>query len=184
MWVLTVASLTKRSPAISALLRPRASSRRVSRSRAVSEASLDGEGAVAGGLRANASMSIRVTEGASRASPAAAARTAAIRSCRGASFRRNPLAPAQRLVDIVVKVERGEHDHLGAWLRSAPGDQPCGLQPVHAGHADVHEHDVRLLRRGRGHGLETVRRLTNHADSVGGFEDDAKAGADQFLVVG
>ena len=39
MWVLTVASLTKRSLAISALLRPRASSRRVSRSRAVSDAS-------------------------------------------------------------------------------------------------------------------------------------------------
>ena len=70
-----------------------ASSTSTSRSRAVSEASRDGAGAVAGGRRANASIRRRVTDGASRASPAAAARTAAMRSARGESLSRNPLAP-------------------------------------------------------------------------------------------
>src|ERR1700760_3482317 len=51
-WVLTVASLTNRAVAISALLRPRASNRTTSRSRAVSEASRDGDGAASGGRRA------------------------------------------------------------------------------------------------------------------------------------
>src|SRR5439155_17300 len=54
-----------------------------------------GEGAAAGGRRANASIRRRVTVGASRALPAAAARTAAIRSARGESLSRNPLAPAR-----------------------------------------------------------------------------------------
>ena len=62
-------------------------------SRAVSEASRDGAVTAAAGRRANASMSSRVTEGASSPLPAAAARTAAIRSLRGASLSRNPLAP-------------------------------------------------------------------------------------------
>src|SRR5258708_36736956 len=50
----------------------------MSRSRGVSEASRDGRGTYSAGLAANASISLRVTEGASNASPAAAIRTAAI----------------------------------------------------------------------------------------------------------
>ena len=72
--VLTVASLMNRAAAISVLLPPLARSTSTSRSRAVSEASRAGEGEVSGGLRANASMRRRVTDGASRAWPAAAAR--------------------------------------------------------------------------------------------------------------
>jgi len=93
--VLTVASLTYSAAAISVLLPPRATSTSTSRSRAVSEARRAGEGAVSGGLRANASMRRRVTDGASKALPAAAARTAAIRSPRGESLSRKPLAPAR-----------------------------------------------------------------------------------------
>ena len=47
------------------------------------------------GRRANASISRLVTDGASSASPAAATRTAATRSARGASLSRKPLAPAR-----------------------------------------------------------------------------------------
>jgi hypothetical protein len=93
--VLTVASLTNKVPAISVLLPPRASSTRTSRSRTVSEASRDGAGMVCGGRCANASIRRRVTVGASMALPAAAARTAAMRSARGESLSRNPLAPAR-----------------------------------------------------------------------------------------
>jgi len=77
------------------LLAPRASHVSTSRSRAVSEASRAGEGVVSGGRRANTSIRRRVTDGASRALPAAAARTAAIRSARGESLSRKPLAPAR-----------------------------------------------------------------------------------------
>src|SRR6266568_1106041 len=72
--VLTVASLTNRATAISALLRPRATCSKMSRSRAVSDASSDGDGAKAGGRRTNASIRRRVTVGASSALPAAAGR--------------------------------------------------------------------------------------------------------------
>src|SRR5260221_5844759 len=61
---LTVASLTNSAAAISALLRPRASSSSTSRSRPVSAASRDGAGEVWAGRRANASISLRVTDGA------------------------------------------------------------------------------------------------------------------------
>src|ERR1700733_5060001 len=50
---------------------------------------------VSPGRRANAPMSPRVTDGTSSSSPAAATRTAAIRSARGASLSRKPLAPAR-----------------------------------------------------------------------------------------
>ena len=65
----------------------------MSRSRAVSDPSRDGAGSVSGGRRANASISRMVTDGASSALPAAATLMAAMRSCRGASLSRNPLAP-------------------------------------------------------------------------------------------
>src|SRR5215467_4802417 len=118
-WVLTVASLTNSPSAISALLRPRASSRSTSCSRAVSEASRDGDGAVSGGGRAHRGDQImprRVLE----QEPAGSG--------------------PERLVDVVVEVERGEHDHLGRG-RSA-GDQPRRLETVHPRHPDVHEHHV------------------------------------------
>jgi hypothetical protein len=67
----------------------------MSHSLAVSEASRDGAGCVWAGVRVKASISWIVTDGASSAFPEAAFLTAAIRSCRGASLSRNPLAPAR-----------------------------------------------------------------------------------------
>jgi hypothetical protein len=46
----------------------------------------------------------------------------------------------QRAVDVVVLVERGEHEHPG--VRTGGGDQPGCLDAVHARHADVHDDHV------------------------------------------
>ncbi len=95
MWVFTVCSATTRSAAISWLDRPRAISRSTSVSRGVSAFSAAGRGRSRCGRAANSAISRRVTDGASRASPAATTRTALIRSAAGASLSRKPLAPAR-----------------------------------------------------------------------------------------
>ena len=93
-WVFTVVSATKSSRAISWFDKPRAMHTSTSRSRSVSSSSAAGGGG-GSGRRANSSTSLRVTEGASSASPAATTRTAATNSSGGRSFSRNPLAPAR-----------------------------------------------------------------------------------------
>ena len=45
--------------------------------------------------------------------------------------------------------------------RRVGGDPAGRLQPVHAGHADVHEHDVGPFLRGQAHGLRAVGRLAD-----------------------
>jgi hypothetical protein len=73
-------------------------------------------------------------------------------------------ARLERGADVLVEVERGEHEYFGYLV----GDHPAGrLDPVDAGHADVHQDHVRLVRPGRRDGGEPV----------GGL-----AGADWFLV--
>jgi hypothetical protein len=49
--------------------------------------------------------------------------------------------------------------------------------------ADVHEHDVGIRLRGAGDGLLAIRRLADDLDVRLGVEDQAKAGADERLVV-
>src|SRR5580700_526272 len=91
-WVLTVASLSVSCPASSALLMPRASSRSTSSSRGVSPER--SRCTVTWSDPANRSTSLRVMDGASRASPERTVRTAAT-SCSGeTSLSRKPLAPA------------------------------------------------------------------------------------------
>ena len=183
--VLTVASLTNRAAAISVLLPPRASSTSTSRSRAVSEASRAGEGAASGGRRANASIRRRVTVGASSALPAAAARTAAIRSARGESLSRKPLAPARSASYTYSSRSKVVSMTTLGGVRSAraAGEPPGGLEPVHARHADVHQHHVGVVGVRRGQRRLAVGGLPHHRDAVGGLQDDAESRADQFLVV-
>ena len=49
---------------------------------------------------------------------------------------------AQRVEDVLIEVEGGEHHDLG---RAGPEchDLPGGLDAVEARHPDIHEHDVR-----------------------------------------
>jgi hypothetical protein len=52
-------------------------------------------------------------------------------------------AGAEGAEDVLVEVEGRQHEHAGRRLDPGAG-QPCGgLDPVHPGHADVHQDDVR-----------------------------------------
>jgi hypothetical protein len=73
-----------------------------------------------------------------------------------------PAGPrAQRLVHVVVQVERGEDEYLGPVPERA--EQPAGRrEAVQHRHPDVHEHDVGVERPGLGHGGLAVRSVAHH----------------------
>ena len=95
-------------------------------------------------------MSRRVTLGESSASPAATARTARSSSVGSVSFTRNPLAPLRSASNTyssssnVVRITTRTASSAG----SAPMRR-VAVEPVDAGHADVHEDDVGALPPGR-----------------------------------
>ena len=88
----------------------------------------------------------------------------------------------QRAVDVVIVVERGEHEHVSAQV--AGGDHLGCLDAVHARHPDVHHDHVgvgvpgELDRFGSGSGL------ASHVDVGCLLDQHAQARADQRLVVG
>ena len=87
-------------------------------------------------------------------------------------------AGAQRVDDVLVEAEGGEDQHPLA-------RQPAGgLDPVHAGHADVHEHDVGCAPGGGLDRLCARAGLGHDLDVAGRFEYRPKAGAHHRLVVG
>ncbi len=62
---------------------------------------------------------------------------------------------------------------------------PAGSgEAVELGHADVHQRDIRSAARDHVHGGAPVVGLTDDFDVRLGFEDHAKARAEQTLVVG
>ena len=100
MWltcVLAVSGLMTRRPAISALLSPAATYRRISRSRSVRSASIGGDWR-GSGRAANSAIRRLVIEGAISASPAATVLIACSNSVGPASLSRKPLAPARSAV--------------------------------------------------------------------------------------
>jgi hypothetical protein len=94
----------------------------------------------------------------------------------------------QRVVDVLVLLERGQDDHSclvrGAWIAGGRGDAGRSLEPVHAGHADVHQHDVEPQPLGLGDGLRPVGGVAHHGDARLAAEHEAQARADQVFVVG
>src|ERR1017187_1460266 len=179
-WILIVLSDRCSPEAISRLDWPRASSAKTSRSRSVRGSSRRSRRVVrsgSGSSGTNRSISRRVVVGASTAAPSATVRMAASRSAGGASFSRNPLAPAPRPVEIVG----GEDQHLGGSSGGADGGR--GLDAVRAGHADVHEHDVRAQRRGHADTCDAVAGLPDHGDIGLGFKDHPEAHPYQRLVI-
>ena len=89
---------------------------------------------------------------------------------------------AQRLVDVLVEIERRQDQDAG---RPVGGqDPPSGLQPVELGHPDVHEHDARLQAGGLLDGLAAVGGLTDDVDVGLAGQEHAEADADHGLVVG
>ncbi|GGT81445.1 hypothetical protein GCM10010244_02090 [Streptomyces coeruleorubidus] len=85
-------------------------------------------------------------------------------------------------VDVPVEVEGGQDDDAGG-VGGAGEDAAGGLQAVHLGHPDVHQHDVGTCAAGRFDRFGSVGRLGDDVDAVGA-EDQSESGADQGLVVG
>src|SRR3954454_24689199 len=93
-------------------------------------------------------------------------------------------ARAQRLVDVLVEVERREHEDAGGVLGIAVRDHlTSGLEPVQARHADVHQRHVRLKQLDLLDALLTVDRLAHDLDVGLRVEDHLEARAHERLVV-
>jgi hypothetical protein len=80
-----------------------------------------------------------------------------------------------------VDVERGQHDDL---RRGGAAPQRLGGgEPVHSGHADVHEHDVWMVLPDQPDCLGAVSRLGDHPQVGGNAEHPAESEADDGIVV-
>ena len=91
-------------------------------------------------------------------------------------------ACTQRAVDVLVEIERGEDQHARRDARVR--DRARGFQPVHLGHADVHEHDVGAFARHDLHCLDPVGCFADHVDVGCRTEKDDEPAPDERLVVG
>src|ERR1017187_4610124 len=75
-------------------------------------------------------------------------------------------------------------DHLDPGQVVVGADAPGGLQTVHSGHPDVHQHDVGARTAGQVHRLGAVDRLADHLKVIGGVDQHVEPGPDQGLVIG
>ena len=90
-------------------------------------------------------------------------------------------AGPQPRVDVIVKVEGGQDQHLA---RQPGGRDVAGrLDAVTAGHPDVHQHHVGTQRGAHGDGGGPVGGLANHLDIGFALEDQAEAHPDEGVVV-
>jgi hypothetical protein len=90
----------------------------------------------------------------------------------------------QRLVDVLVERERGQHEHLGRPQSVVAADRTRGVEPVHPGHADVHQHHIGPDAPRLGERLRTVTDLADHLDAGFVGEQRSEPTAHEFLVVG
>src|SRR4051794_21306172 len=86
-------------------------------------------------------------------------------------------------MDVLVGVERRDHDDGDRVLDTGAGEQPGGLDAVQLRHADVEQADVRAQLTAEGDGLASVGGLGDHLDGGLGGEDRGQAGPDDALVV-
>jgi hypothetical protein len=168
-----MASLRNSRAPISEFDSPRVISCRTSSSRSVSSAKRPRRAVSLGGRLTYRSIRRLVTAGASSDSPAAIVLTASASWRGGAVLEQEPgRARAQRFVYVFVEVEGGEHEYL--WCRLALDGEPLGgLDPVQAGHADIHDHDVGIQADGVLDGLGAVFGLTDDLDVLLRVEDGA-----------
>ena len=130
----------------------------------------------------NCWISRRVIEGSMRASPAATHAHGRDELFARGVFEQEAAGPgAQGGVDVLVGVEGSEHQDPALGLGE---DDPSGRQPVHVGHADVHEHDGGGETAGEPDGFEPVARLAYHGDVRLVAQDHPETGPDEALVVG
>src|SRR5512132_243054 len=91
-------------------------------------------------------------------------------------------AGAERIVNVLVEIERREDQDLGGPVLG--GDPTRRLDAVHRGHPHVHHDDVGTLPGERTYRVGAVDRLADDLDVLLGVEDQAEPAAHQRLIVG
>src|SRR6476646_9116950 len=89
---------------------------------------------------------------------------------------------AQRLVYVLIHVEGRQHQDL-RWALTLD-EASRRLDPVQAGHAHVHQHDVREQPPRGGYRLVTVLRFAHDLEIGFRVENQPEAGAHKRLIVG
>jgi hypothetical protein len=103
----------------------------------------------------------------------------------GDVLEQEPAGPgAQRRQDVLVEVEGGQDQHPDRVLDALAGQAAGRLDPVHAGHADVHQGHVGPDVAGQPDRLVAVGRLADHLQAGLGVQDHPEPGPHQRLVVG
>ena len=105
-----------------------------------------------------------------------------MRSSAEASLSTKPAAPASRASHSTSSSSNVVSTSTGGGL-AAVGDAAGGRDAVHPAHADVHQHEVGLVRGDGGGDLVAVAALGDDLEAVVGAEDAGDAGAHDGLVV-
>ena len=169
-WLFTVSWLMNSRPATSAFDMPSASSCRISRSRAVSMSSRSPD--EEGGHQRRVDEALAADDLVDRPQQRLVRRL-----LEDVALRAGLEAAAEQAALAVGGEDQdgGLGDLLGQDLRR--------LEPVHAGHADVHDHDVGPASLGQRHRRRAVGGLADDPDVRRARERQAQAFADDLVVV-
>ena len=101
---------------------------------------------------------------------------------RGGVFEQVPTGPGlDRGKHLVVGRKAGQHED--ATFGRAAGDLACRLDPVHTGHQQVHQDDVRAALLGAQYGFLPVARFAHDLEAAGFGEQRADSLAHDGMVV-
>ncbi len=89
----------------------------------------------------------------------------------------------QGVVDVLVDIEGGEHQHPGPGQQRVGRDGAAGLDAAHLRHANIHEHYIGPEALGLFHSLGAVSGLADDLDALVGGEDHLESRAHEVLVV-
>ena len=90
---------------------------------------------------------------------------------------------AEHAEDVLVEVERREHEHSWPRLDVGAGQTCRRLDAVGPGHADVHQHHVGSQLAGALDRLGAVACLTDDHEVVLRLQEEPQAGPHELLVV-
>ena len=137
-----------------------------------------------GRSRVNSPIRRRVTAGASSASPAAITRTASNSRSAVTSLSRKPLAPARSASNTYSSRSNVVRISTRGPGSSGVGQLPGCLDPVQAGHPDVHQHHVRAQLTAHPHRLAAVARGAEHGEVRLRVQQRGEPGPHHLVVVG
>jgi hypothetical protein len=138
---------------------------------------------LAGSRRLNSSISRRVTEGGQRTAGGHDPDGRQQLLFGGVFEQEAAGAGAERLIDVFVEVEGGQHQDPGGCV-GGRDELAGGFKAVEDRHADVHQDYIGVQASGCLDRLAAVAGFADDLDVGLGLEEHAKAGPDQPFVVG